>query len=295
MLILDFEGYFQMRMATDPDPTDELRGVSGYTFAFCGEPDLDHKLHFQPDEPGVWERDFGPGGGPKVGVTVTSAKRNGIDAPELVGGKIAFVDGQVIEHNGLLVRNDYFIINPFRVTLTSGGKLLLDRVDNLDPSDPNMPENEATSPMLQRRQATTFTSNSEEVAAATGLPNAASVTLIQNRLDRKRSLEALLASTPKKDAVKRAELESRIYELAIVEQWWNLTQGTPGNRPIDRRAAQLALQLSGWNVDMNGAIAANRLGADERYPWNIAFWMGGWDGDAMCGYVRGTWTIPLAT
>jgi len=293
MLILDFEGWFQMRMATDPDPTDELRGVSGYTFAFCGEPDLDHKLHFQSDEPGVWQRDFGPGGGPKVGVYVTSAQRNGEDAPDLVGGKIAFVDGMVVEHNGLLVRNDYFIINPFQVTLTTGRTLLLDRVDYLNPSNPNMPENEATSPMLQRRQATTFTSNSEEVAKATGLPNAASVTLIQNRLNRKASLEALLASTPKKNAVKRAELESRIYELAIVEQWWNLSQGTPGNRPIDRRAAQLALQLSGWNIDMNGAIAANRLGADERYPWNISFWMGGWDGDAMCGYVRGTWTIPL--
>jgi hypothetical protein len=30
------------------------------------------------------------------------------------------------------------------------------------------------------------------------------------------------------------------------------------------------------------------------YPWNISFWMGGWDGDALCGYVKGTWTIPLA-
>jgi len=293
MLILDFEGWFQMRMATDPDPTDELRGVSGYTFAFCGEPDLDHKLHFQPDEPGVWERDFGPGGGPKVGVHVTSAQRDGEDVPDLAGGKIAFVDGMVIEHNGLLVRNDYFIINPFRVTLAAGKTLLLDRVDYLNPANPAMPENEADSTMLTRRQATTFTSNSEQVAQATGLPNAANVTLIQNRLNRKASLEALLASTPKKNAVKRAELESRIYELGIVEQWWNLSQGTPNNRPIDRRAAQLALQLSGWNIDMNGAIAANRLGADERYPWNISFWMGGWDGDAMCGYVRGTWTIPL--
>jgi hypothetical protein len=293
MLILDFEGYFQMRMATDPDPTDELRGVSGYTFAFCGEPDLDHLLHFQPDEPGVWERDFGPGGGPKVGVVVTSAKRDGKDVPDLVGGRIAFVDGMVVEHNGLLVRNDYFIINPFRVTLTTGKTLLLDRVDYLNPANPNMPENEADSTMLQRRQATTFQSNSEEVAQATGLPNAANVTLIQNRLNRKASLEALLASTPKKNAVKRAELESRIYELGIVEQWWNLSQGTSGNRPIDRRAAQLALQLSGWNIDMNGAIAENRLGADERYPWNISFWMGGWDGDAMCGYVKCEWTIPV--
>src|SRR5262249_26086737 len=141
--------------------------------------------------------------------------------------------------------------------------------------DPDMPENEATSPMLQRRQATTFASNSEVVAEATGLPNAANATLIQNRLERRRSLEALLASTPKKDAVARIALESRIEELGIVDQWWTLSRGTPATRPIDRRAAQLALQLSGWNVDMNGAIAANRLAAEESYPWNIAFWMGG--------------------
>jgi hypothetical protein len=293
MLILDFEGYFQMRMATDPDPTDELRGVSGYTFAFAGEPDLDAKLHFQPDEPGVCERDFGEGGGPKVGVKVTRASRNGADVPDLVGAKVAFLDGMVLEHNGILVREDYFIIDPFRVTLTSGKTLLLDRIDYLNPTDPSMPQNQATAPMLKRRQATTFTSNSEEVAAATGLPNAANVTLIQNRLARKRSLEALLAATPKKNDVKRAELESRIYQLEIVEQWWNLSQGTPGNRPIDRRAHQLALQLAGWNIDMNGAIAANRLGANPNFPWNISFWMGGWDGDALCGYVRGTWTIPL--
>ena len=50
MLILNFEGYFQMRMATDPDPPDEPRGLSGYTFALAGEPDLDNLLHLQPDE-----------------------------------------------------------------------------------------------------------------------------------------------------------------------------------------------------------------------------------------------------
>ena len=31
MLKLLFEGYFQMRMATDPDPPDDPRGLSGYT------------------------------------------------------------------------------------------------------------------------------------------------------------------------------------------------------------------------------------------------------------------------
>lgn len=296
MLILDFEGWFQMRMATDPDPTDELRGVSGYTFALAGEPDFDAKIHLQPDEPGVWEREFGPPGtpGPKVGVQVTRATRNRESAPELVGTKIAFLDAQILEHNGLLVRDDYFIINPFRVRLTSGKDVLLERVDNLNPADPSMPENEATSAMLRRRQATTFTPNSQQVADATGLESPANVALIANRLQRKRNLEALLAMTPKKDAVKRIALESRIEQLGIVEQWWNLSEGTPGNRPIDRRAAQLALQLSGWNIDMNGEIFANTLGADQSFPWNISFWMGGWDGDALCAYVQGTWTIPLS-
>ena len=93
--------------------------------------------------------------------------------------------------------------------------------------------------------------------------------------------------------IPRGSLESRIEQLAIVDQWWNLSQGTPTTRPIDRRAHQLALQASGWNIDMNGAVMANELGADDRYPWNVTFWMGGFDGDALCAYVKGVWTIPL--
>ena len=41
MLKLLFEGYYQMRMSTDPDPPDDPRGLSGYTFALPGEPDFD--------------------------------------------------------------------------------------------------------------------------------------------------------------------------------------------------------------------------------------------------------------
>ncbi len=296
MLILNFEGYFQMRMATDPDPTDEKRGISGYTFALAGEPDLDAKIHLQPDEDGVWERKFGPPGtpGPCVGVKVKSATRNNAAAPELVGARIAFVDAQILEHNGLLVRNDLFIIHPFRVRLLAEGSddVLLERVDWLNPEEPDMPENLATSPMLQRRQAKKFTSNSQAVAAATGLESPANVALIANRLERRRNLQALLKMT--QDPVQRAALESRIEQLAIVERWWELSANVGQNRVIDRRAKQLALQLDGWNIDMNGAVDANELGATKHYPWNISFWMGGWDGDALCGYVKGTWTIPLA-
>src|SRR5512133_460655 len=50
MLSLHFAGWFQCRLATDPDPADEPRGVSGFTFAYPGEPDLDRVIRFARPE-----------------------------------------------------------------------------------------------------------------------------------------------------------------------------------------------------------------------------------------------------
>ena len=46
-LVLEFEGWCSLRLPTDPDPSDEPRGISGYTFAFAGEPDFDRVLNLQ--------------------------------------------------------------------------------------------------------------------------------------------------------------------------------------------------------------------------------------------------------
>ncbi|HEY7543878.1 MAG TPA: hypothetical protein VID27_03305 [Blastocatellia bacterium] len=295
MLRLEFEGYYQMRMATDPDPTDEKRGVSGYTFALAGEPDFDAKVHFQPDEAGVWQREFGPSSPttPRVGVTVRRATRNGQTATDMIGARVSFVDAQILEHNGILARNDLFIIDPLRVRISSADKkeVLLEREDWLNPADPSMPQWEATSAMILRRQPKRFVTNSPEVAAATGLRDPANKTLIENRVKRRESLEALLKVT--KDKTAQAALETRIEQLKIVEKWWDLSEGTWNERPVDRRAYTLALQLEGWDIDINGRAFANTVGADETRPWPLRFWMGGWDGDALCAYVRGSWEIPL--
>ncbi len=293
MLTLEFEGYLQMRMATDPDPTDEKRGVSGYTFALAGEPDLDAKLHLQPDEPGAFQRQYGEAGGPQIGVTVRRATRDGVAEPELSGARVAFVDAQLLENNGVLTREDYFVIDPLRVQVTMGDETILDRVDWLNPADPSMPLLEATSPMLQRRQPAKFTGNSPEVAAATGLPDASNEAMIENRVVRRKSLEALLATTPEDDLTTRAALTTRISELHILHRWWMLTQGTPGNRPIDRRARQLTLQLDGWDIGVNGTVQRNTVGGDVTRPWRLRFWCGGFDGDALTCYLRGSWEIPL--
>ena len=70
-LALSFEGWCSLRLPTDPDPSDEPRGISGYTFAFAGEPDFDRVLNLQP-RAGMRYRSHGP----KLGVTVRSAIRS---------------------------------------------------------------------------------------------------------------------------------------------------------------------------------------------------------------------------
>ena len=298
-LYLSFEGYYQWRAPTDPDPTDEPRGVSGYTFALAGEPDFDNLVHLQPDEEGVFERRFGVGPnapGPRVGVTVRRATwfdeetLNYADAPEYLDARVSFVEAQITERNGIVIRNDLFAIDPLRVQVRKkGGTLVLDREDFLDPKNPGLPITQATSGMLERRQPQGLTNNSVEVAKATGLPDASNDTCINNRRIRQKNLEALLKRT--RNPVERAALETRISQLNILRRWWDLSQG---GQPIDRRAHQLTLQAYGWAVDINGSVRANSVGADENINWPLSFWMGGWDGDALCGYISGYLSVPLA-
>jgi len=297
-LYLSFEGYFQLRFATDPDPTDEPRGVSGYTFALAGEPDFDNVMHLQPEEEGVVERRFGVAAdapGPRVGVTVRQAKWFDeekliyTDAPEYTEARVSFVKAQLTERNGILIRNDLFAIDPLRVQVRKKrGALMLDREDFLDPNNPDLPITQTTSAMLERRQPQGLTDNSVEVAKATGLPDASNDSCINNRRIRQKNLEELLKRT--RNPVERAALETRISQLNILRRWWDLSQG---GKPIDRRAHQLTLQAYGWSVDINGTVHENKIGADENQHWPISFWMGGWDGDALCAYISGYLSIPL--
>jgi hypothetical protein len=294
-LVLTFAGYFQMRMATDPDPTDDPRGMSGYTFALPGEPDFDGILHLLPDEPGVCQRDFGGDSfAPRVGVSVVAAVARGVPEPNLVGAALALPAARLVERNGLVVRNDFFALDPVCVRVTQNGRVLLERVDELDPARPGLPITQADSPMLCRRQPTNWVMNSAEVAAATGLPQPVTdQVLIDNRLRRRACLIELLGTTT--DPVVRAALEVRIKELEIVRRWWDLSQEGPAGPPIDRRAYTLALQATGWNVGLNGAVRENTVGGDPNAPWPFAFWLGGWDGDALCAYNSGSLTVPLVS
>lgn len=46
-LSISFDGYFQCRLATDPDPSNEQRGISGFTYSVAGETLLDPSIWCQ--------------------------------------------------------------------------------------------------------------------------------------------------------------------------------------------------------------------------------------------------------
>src|SRR5271165_5614653 len=72
-MTIHFEGFWQCRLSTDPDPTLEGRGTSGYTNALPGEGDFERVIRTQLDQipiaefrkpfppylPGGVERPFG--------------------------------------------------------------------------------------------------------------------------------------------------------------------------------------------------------------------------------------------
>lgn len=96
-LDVKFEGYFLCRLTTDPDPTDEPRGVSGYTLALAGEANLDNWIQLNPSQEYLDQNFREPGptlvekGDINLGVKVTSTTPGPDvypDAAQLIGSPV---------------------------------------------------------------------------------------------------------------------------------------------------------------------------------------------------------------
>src|SRR5690349_14842687 len=135
-LDISFEGYFMCRLTTDPDPTDERRGVSGYTLALASEDDLDNWLQLNPSPEYIQKNLREPGKSLlekkslALRVAVTSATVKGADYPpaqELVGGKVNLLGDDRTERPMFEGRNDIvgsddnveFPIDPFIIDIKS--------------------------------------------------------------------------------------------------------------------------------------------------------------------------------
>jgi len=262
MLRLVFEGWFQCRLATDPDPPDEPRGVSGWTFAVAGEPDLDRIIRLQPE--GATPRL----GGPPVGVSVTSVEHGGTAVSDhvLVGARLSLAGDPVFDgRNHIEADAGREPIRPFELSVTKGDvSIVRTHIENGIPGTPDGLAKEM-GPIPP------------ELAQRLGISDPAAV-----RAARKAMLEARLAEPGVSDT-ERAALGKRIPEL---------------------RQSGIQIILFGvalpYRFAVNGAAMASdpfkSLGGvpDPSKEWPIAFFMGAWDADALCGFMSGHWDIAMS-
>lgn len=302
LLEIHFEGYFMCRIATDPDPSNEHRGMSGYTMALPRETRLDQIIRMQVDEEFARKNARAPlhDLGKEIGVRVVDARFDGVTyAPaaaalkdarvELLGKNQPFADGPVFESRNNIVGNDdamAFVIQPFDLRIVGPGATITAR-DYLDPAEPAKQTWQFTDPAAYaRRISTCQITGDTEVAQAVNVFDPYGYFR-----DRRRTLERLIerdrARLPDADPALRAALEadiqgyeSRIYQL----EFW-------GDRIINK----IQMRVD-WEFEINGPQAVDgALGGrvDVAQPWRIGFWFGGWDGDLLIGFARGTLGLPF--
>ncbi len=175
MLELYFEGWFQCRLARDPDPSDEKRGISGAAFATVYEPDLDRIIRL--NDPVASRAMYMPAGHqvPEAGVSVKSVYIHGqkSDSHPLLGARVDLLDNPVFQSlNGVFYQPGNEPVDPFHICI-SQGDLRVTRKDLLDLAQPNatMYDFSLTSSFLQRRQPVSSEVQSVDVREATGIYN----------------------------------------------------------------------------------------------------------------------------
>jgi hypothetical protein len=262
MMELRFRGWFQCRLATDPDPYDEPRGVSGYVQAYVGEPDLDRIVCFHKP---YFSRDYAP----SVGVRIDQLLRNDqpIERSPLVGSGVDLAGAPKFEgRNGVIAEDGLEPIYPFELAITHGPFRLRRAVR---PNDPSFPFTDLLG------QGVEFAP--DVIRDATGIPSLLPVW--QERLGRLRADEPA-AEDPKKTAIRE--------RIGFLER--NLAAGGGAARFFGALIRYDYALASASTVDDPDQLLPEVPARDT--PWRVQFWMGGWDADVLCGYCRGSLTIP---
>jgi hypothetical protein len=287
-LVIEFSGWCIIRLPTDPDPPDEPRGVSGYTFAFAGEPDLDRVIHLQPPT------DFTPRShGPKpLGVTVTGAQRvDGTEAApvEALRGATVELLGQprFENRNWTLTLPGFEPIFPFDLRIATDG-LEIRRSAPFDPANPDTPLWEVPEALLLQHGAQGMEFEPQTVGHATGVWDQLGVASQRLAL-----LKADLAK--EKDPVAIAALQGRIAELKFAVDFPTANAGRQDRRTAAHSFVErFGFPVLGADAVVTGAPKRYLGSLDPKLPWMISFWLGGWDPDLLCAYLAGSVQIPYS-
>jgi hypothetical protein len=273
-LLIKFAGWFQCRLATDPDPTDEPRGVDGYIHAVPGEPDLDRIIRLQPTY-GIVQRSYCP----IIGVKVVSVyvDNDKLEDHPLVDALVDFLDNPKFEgRNNILARPGEEAVFPLHIQIKKN-KCLIQR--NFDDDIRFPPLNQDDRDKFRNLQATGLNINPGAIEDATGIFDLTGVW--NKRITR---LQSDLAKTS--NEIEIAAINSRIKSMS----------NTAITRIFSARMLYSA-SLTGTAIfeDIDGYFPGKPIGLGPKDPWTLEFWFGAWDADAQSGYTIGYLGIPISS
>jgi hypothetical protein len=280
MLELQFEGWWQCRFATDPDPTDDPRGVSGPTFTVPGEPPFDRIVRLQdPVMPRYPHED-------DIGVNVREVRVGGQAVPghPLVGAAVSLKgDAEFLQRNLIFVTAPFqVILDPFDLQVEGAG-IVLRRAALWDVSRPELRLDDVfLEPDVVTPRINGIEVQSAVVAEATGVMDYEGA-----RVQRAADLRAIRERTT--DPTARAALDKRLRALE--------NDGTLVGAQL--AATQFMGMRATYDFPLNGAPhvadADGRLGGrvGTSQLWQLRFWLGGYDVDSLCGYMRGRLAVPF--
>ncbi|WP_162901570.1 hypothetical protein [Breoghania sp. L-A4] len=248
-------------MATDPDPYDDARGVSGYMQAYAGEPDLDRIIRFQK---GGFARTLSP----EVGVSVRSVFVDGTrqESHPLVGAAVDLLDNPVFEgRNGVIAEDALEPVAPFNLQFRRDTESFS---RGTVPSDPRIPAR------FREFNAVGFDIDPGLIERETGIADLRAVW--RNRLS---ELQGQVATA---DPDELPGLEERI---TFLER--NLQAGGGAARFFPARMM--------WDYALKSEIQEEGGGTPSLLPdfspttssWRATFWFGAWDADAQMFFVSG--------
>jgi hypothetical protein len=262
LLSIHFKGWFECRLATDSDPSDETRGITGFTRAVAGEPDLDRVIRFQP-QAGRPSRNPGP----PVGVKVVDATIDGTtQIPALIDASVDLLSEPKYEgRNGLAFDDALEPVLPFHIHIAGQGVT------------------------LEREYRDVVTGNWKVSGPIKS--NAKAMWLMEAALGHQKT-DQYLAERRRGLGVAIKQAKTDIEKTALRARRVNLKRTQRIVEFFLPFGMHYRLELAGpWaRISDTGNVLPCRI---DTAPWICSFWMGAWDADALCGYVDGTLTAPL--
>ena len=273
-VLIKFSGWFQCRLATAPDPTDEPRGISGYAHALPNEPGFDRIIRLQPEDTILRSHCQ------SIGVKVTNIWINGNreDNHPLVGALVDFLDYPKFEgRNDILTKEGEEALVPINIQIKKDCFLIQRKFnDTMNFPLSTMDDFEK----FNNLKATGVHLHPGTIQESTGIFD-----LYLVWQDRKSRLEADLQTAT--NEIEKSTLKARTKLLS--------------NSGLARRFFARML----YSVSLTGSLTFNdpdeylsgkpAVNNDINKPkdWSLEFWCGGWDADALSGYIEGYLGFPL--